>query len=116
MKRIQDEAVDWTTQTFGNGITNDKRERALRFLEEALELVQACDVPLHKVGTMVEYVYGRKQGEVKQEVGGVLICLFTLCGAHGIDSEQAVIDELSRAWNNQAVIRSKHFDKPSSVK
>ena len=34
----------WLVTAFGEGSANNRRERAARFLEEALELAQACEL------------------------------------------------------------------------
>lgn len=58
---------------FGATISRDKAERNHRFLEEALELVQACGCTESEAAQLVAYVYGRPAGDPPQEVGGVMV-------------------------------------------
>mgnify|MGYP001575296809 FL=1 len=99
------------TECFGSEIPNDKRERAFRFLEEALELVQAAGTTKEQALKLVDYVYGRPVGELPQEVGGVGVTLAAFCSAHGIDLLDAQYQELRRCWNNIEKIRSKQAAK-----
>src|ERR1019366_7187801 len=69
----------WMTECFGPTIPLDKMERNHRFLEEALELVQACYCTADEAHQLVDYVYGRPVGEKSQEVGGVVVTLAALC-------------------------------------
>lgn len=87
-------------------------ERNHRFLEEALELVQACDCSREHALELVNYVYSRPVGRVTQEVGGVAITLTALCLAHGIDLEFVSEEELSRIWRHVDAIREKQKSKP----
>lgn len=59
-----------------NGSVNCPEEGALRFLEEALEAVQYA-LPDNKdiILRMVDYVWGRPVGEIKNELGGASITL-----------------------------------------
>lgn len=54
-------------------------ERAMRFLEEALELAQALEVTQEEVQLLFQHVYAKGAGELKQEVGGVGTTLLALC-------------------------------------
>ena len=42
MEKYQERVGDWLVACFGPEIASDKEERNHRFLEESLELVQAC--------------------------------------------------------------------------
>ena len=61
---------------------------------------------------MVEYVFGRSQGEPAQEVGGVMVTLASLCSASGINMDEAGDVELARNWNRIEAIRAKQQSKP----
>jgi len=93
-------------------IADHKPERAHRFLEKALELVQSCGTTQEDAHKLVNYVYVRLPGELEQEVGGTLTTLAALCSAYGIDMEMAAIIEHDRCWTNMDKIRSKHTTKP----
>lgn len=97
---------------FGPEISADKVERNYRFLEEALELVQANGLTKDEAHDLVEYVYGRDQGEINQEVGGVCVTLAALCNALNIDIYEEARIEINRCWRNTDKIRQKQANKP----
>jgi len=97
---------------FGATIAADKVERNHRFLEEALELVQACGCSQADARQLVDYVYGRPQGDINQEVGGVMVTLAALCLANGLDMHEGGEKELARVWNKIEQIRAKQAAKP----
>ena len=105
----------WLFECFGEMIAGDKEERNHRFLEEALELVQACDCTAEEAHKLVDYVFSRPVGEKSQEVGGVHVTLAALCLAQGIDGQAAAEAELSRITQPEMVerIREKQKRKPS---
>jgi hypothetical protein len=102
----------WLVAAFGEGSAEDKDERNHRFLEEALELVQACGCTQESAHQLVDYVYGRPVGEVVQEVGGVMTTLAMLCNVQGVDAAVAGEIELARAWSQIEKIRAKRATKP----
>ena len=102
----------WLLECFGEKIASDKVERNHRFLEEALELVQATGCTQSEAHQLVDYVYGRPVGEPHQEVGGVLNTLAALCLAHGMDMDAAADDEIERCWAKIEKIRAKQAAKP----
>lgn len=112
MLTYQERAKKWLLQCFGPEIASDRMERNHRFLEEALELVQAAGATREDALQLVDYVYGRPAGDPHQEVGGVMLTLAALCQANGIDVLQAAEAELERAWNKIEVIRAKQQAKP----
>ncbi len=87
---------------------------ALAALEEALELVQACGCAAAEAHQLVDYVYGRPQGDVNQEVGGVMVTLAALCLANGVDMHAGGEAELARINVPETVrkIRTKQATKP----
>jgi hypothetical protein len=110
--KFQDRVDRWLIACFGLQIARDKQERSHRFIEEALELVQACGCTKAEVEQLVEYVYGRETGEIRQEVGGVMNTLAALCLARDIDMIEAGHVELDRCWTKVDVIRAKQAAKP----
>ena len=109
---LQQRVKPWMAATFGPEISMDRLERNDRFIEEALELVQASDYPKERALALVDYVYGRDQGEINQEVGGVMITLAAHCLAHGVDMHEAGETELARIWTKVEQIRAKQLAKP----
>lgn len=102
----------WMLSCFGREVSADKTERNHRFLEEALELVQALGCPPSEAHQLVDYVYGRQVGDAAQEVGGVMVTLAALCLANGLDMAAAGDTELARVWTKIDKIRAKQAAKP----
>jgi hypothetical protein len=102
----------WLMECFGPMIAGDREERNHRFLEEALELVQACSCTASEAHQLVDYVYGRPVGELHQEVGGVMVTLAALCLANDADMHAAGWVELDRIWGKVETIRAKQAAKP----
>jgi len=89
-------AIDWSVKAFGEAVATDKKERALRFLEEAIELAQACGIEFLDIPALAAHVYGKPVGEVAQEVGGVGVTLLILCQNLGLSAEDCEWAELKR--------------------
>lgn len=102
----------WMLECFDATIAADKQERNHRFLEESLETVQSGGCTASEAHQLVDYVFGRPVGELRQEVGGVMVTLAALCLAHGIDMHDAGEVELARIWTKVAEIRAKQAAKP----
>ena len=109
---FQDRVQPWLMACFGPMIAGDREERNHRFLEEALELVQACGCSASEAHQLVDYVYGRPVGEPAQEVGGVMVTLAALCLANDLDMHGAGETELARIWTKVEQIRAKQAAKP----
>lgn len=112
MQTWQQRVHTWMIQCFGPEIAADKRERNHRFLEEALELVQACGCTASEAKQLVDYVFGRPVGEKRQEAGGVMVTLAALANAQTIDLGISAEDERARIWANMDIIRAKQAAKP----
>lgn len=104
----------WVTTAFPLGYCTSRLQRNQRFLEEALELVQANGCSRSEAHQLVDYVFDRPIGEIAQEVGGVRVTLSGLCTVAGIDEELAAETELTRINNPSVIdkIRSKQRVKP----
>lgn len=112
---FQFDVGDWMLRCFGREISEDKVERADRFGEEALELLQSVGMDKERVLRLVNYVYDRPEGDPRQEVGGVMVTLAAFCRAHGINLEKAAMAELKRICQPAVMekIRAKQKAKPS---
>lgn len=110
---FQDRVQPWMMACFGPEISADKLERSDRFIEEALELIQAGDYPKERVLALVDYVYDRDQGDINQEVGGVMVTLAAHCLANGVDMHASGEAELARVWTKIDKIRAKQKAKPT---
>jgi hypothetical protein len=109
---FQQRVQPWMLACFGAEIAADREERNHRFLEEALELVQACGCSASEAHQLVDYVFGREVGEPAQEVGGVMVTLAALCLANCLDMHAAGETELARIWTKVDAIRAKQAAKP----
>lgn len=81
IRELQAKVQHWMLECFGPDIAADHNERNHRFLEESLELVQACGCTAQEAHKLVDYVFPRPKGERQQEAGGVAITLNALCNA-----------------------------------
>lgn len=111
----QERIDNWMLNTFGEEILSDRKERSHRFAEEAIELLQATGYTKEELLTMIDYVYNRPVGEVRQEVGGTIHCLSALCTAHNIVMSHEALTVMHLCEANSDKIRDKHFNKPDSI-
>lgn len=113
--RFQERVRTWFLKCFDEKKLKNKKLRAIRFGEEAIELLQACDLSEDQVRALVTYVYGRPKGELIQEVGGVATTFAMLCEGHDLDLNTAAEMELERisAYSVIEKIRAKEAAKPS---
>lgn len=102
----------WMLVCFGEKIAANLAERNHRFLEEALELVQANGCTASEAHQLVDYVFRRPVGEINQEAGGVLVTFAALLNAAGVDMKMAGETELARVWTKVEEIRAKQAAKP----
>lgn len=111
---IQSRVHQWMLACFGAEIAADKTERNHRFLEEALELVQAGGCTASEAHELVDYVFGRPVGDNDQEVGGVVVTLAALCNAFDLSMLAAAEREIERINRPAMVekIRAKQAAKP----
>jgi hypothetical protein len=112
---FQTQVRPWLVACFGEAILNDKVERNHRFLEEALELAQACACTREDAHTLVDYVFDRPVGRPKQEVGGVMVTLAALCLVHKMNMHDEGAKELHRIWGKVEAIKAKHDRKPTGT-
>ncbi len=116
-KFYQSRVAHWMMNCFGGTITRDRTERNFRFLEEALELVQSCDMTKEQCIALVDYTFARPLGEKRQEVGGVAVTLAALCNAQLICIEDEAERELFRINQPEVMekIRIKQASKPNDI-
>lgn len=109
---FQVEVADWLLSCFGKEIATDCVERNQRFIEEAIELVQACGGTREDCHMLVDYTFDRPVGEKTQEVGGVMVTLAALCFAQNMHLDECARKEIARVWTKQDQIREKQHSKP----
>lgn len=71
-------------------------ERAMRLLEEAIELAQAEGVPMANASALVAHVYARAAGEPAAEGAGAAVTLLGWCASRGARFLNLAIAELER--------------------
>ncbi|GBU16826.1 MULTISPECIES: hypothetical protein [Methylobacterium] len=98
----------WMEECFRDDPT-DLPERAARFGEESLELLQAAGMTREQVLQLVDYVFARPVGEPGQEIGGTLTCLAGLATLLRFDMAACGERELERVSTPEimAKIRGK---------
>lgn len=112
--RRQSRILAWAVAAFGE-VAKDPKERAKRFIEEAVELAQAMGVYEDEVLRIVRYVYDRPIGDTFQEVGGVSLTLLALCESIGLAADDAEWHELDRVLKiDIAKLRAKQNAKAAA--
>lgn len=99
----------WAKETFGR---ESVKQRAIRMLEEAIELYQAAGGEEGMAHDLAEFVFKRPVGNLAQEAGGLGVTLLVLCEVAGLDADEVESIEVSR-------IRSKpieHFVRRNDEK
>lgn len=104
---FQGRVLPWMISCFGLDILNNEPKRTYRFLEEALELVQACGCTREDIYNLIDVIYDKPAGKAPQEVGGVMVTLAALCLAKKLDMEQCAERELAFNWTRIEQLRSK---------
>jgi len=91
----------------------DVEERAIRFVEEALELAQVEGVSAHQMHGLVDQVFGKAPGERMQELGGVMVTLAAYCAVAGVDAGKAFDAEYARCNDPEVIVKiqRKHAQK-----
>lgn len=104
---------EWLSHVFGPEALTDSEERALRFGEESLELIQSLNVTREQALALVQQVYDKPVGEPMQELGGTLVTLASLCAVTGLHAGRAYQDEWDRVDRAEIIekIRGKHKRK-----
>lgn len=92
----QSQVSHWIQEVIGEDAFNNQKERAFRFLEEALELAQACGVTPAEVDALRDYTFGRPVGDIHQEIAGSMFTLMALAQTHGFDALRELEIELAR--------------------
>lgn len=86
---------NWAVSTFGD-VAKDPNERALRLVEEAAEVAQSLDVDKDVLIRIIERTYSRPVGVTHQEIGGLLVCVVSLCHRLGYVADALLHAELAR--------------------
>ncbi len=92
----QREVSEWVRGRFGSSSLFDLEERTKRVLEEAFELAQADEMGTVAAVMVMQHVYRRPRGDLKQEAAGLVLTLFALATAHGFDLLAETRKEIDR--------------------
>lgn len=88
--------VDWVRSTYGAASLYSLENRALRVLEEAVELAQAENISQEQVARVVARAYSRPVGEPSQEVAGTFFTLLVYARVKGVEPIRALATEVLR--------------------
>lgn len=103
MQNWQQMVGKWVRRTFGDNSQNDTRERSLRFIEEAVELVQVTGLSQSEVFQIIDKVYVKPKGELRQELGGVMVTLLALSdNLKSVDLHDCLVTEWKRVNSPEA--------------
>lgn len=86
----------WTVTRLGEACLTDRHERAVRLVEEAIELCQAEGVTQEFVQRVLDRAYSRPVGDVEQEGGGVGLTFLAWAFAAKLDPMKITQCELER--------------------
>ncbi len=106
--------ASWLKKVFGPESLTDVEERALRFGEESLELIEALGVTKDQAIALVNQVFDKgAPGEKMQELGGVCVTLASLCNVAKLDANLAYEIEFARCERPEIIakIQEKHRTK-----
>lgn len=104
MKHWQRVISTWVKDTFGYENQASTRIRALRFMEEAIELGQVVGLKEKDIFQLVDKVFAKSAGELKQELGGTIVTLLALTENQG----ESVLDCL--------ILESRRIHQPEVIK
>lgn len=114
---FQHQTAAWVESCMGTTALYDWQERALRFVEEALELGQSSrTLSREQAHALVDYVFDREVGHPWQEVGGVMVTLAAMAHVMGFDMFAAGHAELVRCIADSRKIAEKQAAKPKGVR
>jgi hypothetical protein len=118
MRSNQAEVRHWINRVFTESELVDIPERALRVLEEALELAQACDVKKEHAHKLIDYVYSRPKGDYVNETAGVMVTLYALAEVCRINAQYAFDCEIHRINDPEVIARvqRRQFEKREAIK
>lgn len=109
---LQTRLTAWARAAFGEQHVASIPQRALRLLEESVELAQAAGVDEQLAAKLVAFVYSRPAGELFQEMGGVGVTMLVLAESAGICAETAIDKEAARVLSKPL----EHFTKRNADK
>lgn len=96
-RRIRQRKVaNWCARAFGWAHARSMEQRGIRFAEEAIEAAQAAGCNPAMLHRLIDHVFAKPVGDLRQELGGVGVTLLALAEAAGVSAEEAEINEVDR--------------------
>lgn len=86
----------WTQAAFTVEQATSMPQRGVRLLEEAIEAFQSVGGAPEMAHKLVDYIFARPVGELRQELGGVGVCVLALAAAAGMSADEAERCEVER--------------------
>lgn len=110
---LQDDAATWVKTVFGSDWLASKEERGCRVLEETIELAQAMGVSRDQAHMLVDQVYNKPTGEIRQELGGVMHTLLICHASCNINASETILATMKDVWQRERIetIRKKQHGK-----
>lgn len=108
---LQKGLVSWLERCLGKETLLNRKDRAIRVLEEAVELAQAVGIPREKALEQLHHTYDRPKGQPAQEIAGVINAALLAAEALGYDGLDLGLNELHRAEDAIDIIRRKNLSK-----
>lgn len=93
---LKDRIIVWVSTRLGHRLLNNRWERAMRVLEEAMELAQAEGVDSVSAMDLYHRVANRPKGDPAQEGAGLNVCLMAWSHAAGVDLPVVTEGEVAR--------------------
>lgn len=113
-ERRQKLFLDLVKRMFGEPAANLK-ERALRLVEESIEAAQSVGISANQLYHLIDFVYEKRPGNLRSELGGVATTLIAFCEAAGFRCEDVERDELERTLSlDDELVKAKHAAKVSA--
>lgn len=96
LEELQQRISAWVIDRLGEKVFQDKEERGLRSLEEQIELGQALGIPRERALRLVNVVYDKPVGDLRQEFAGSLLTLLAAASSAGINLLEVCEEEVIR--------------------
>lgn len=112
---IQSRNLSFCLKCFGLSNTYNKRERAFRYAEESMELLQAAGLTESEVACILRHVYGKPAGSLRKELANAQLTLLALGTSYGIHVQDEAERDLDWAKENMNFIQKKYLEKPDEI-
>lgn len=107
---------DWGVSCFGIDHMRNPKVRGLRFIEEAVEVAQALDIPRERMIDVINIVYSKPPGQMMEELGGALLTLSVLCRlVSNKDMDEILEIELRRCLAKPAGTMTKRNEERNKL-